>query len=206
METVGKTEVINATARLITEKADFRPALLSRLYSRALPESDMAKMTWFEQLKHPKWQKRRLEVLERFGWRCGECDADERTLHVHHKRYVKGRMAWEYEDHELEALCDECHKSEHEIRSDIDEILLDGPIQAEAASLLAGFYASGAGTEVVKRCEDRYPLAFVVGCAAAIISAMSVPEMTKVARYAASLKPKNTYIQGLKDRYFPEKE
>jgi hypothetical protein len=74
----------------------------------------MADLTYWQQLKHPKWQRRRLEILQRDDFMCAACLATEKTLHVHHKRYVKGRMLWEYPDDELVALCDDCHAVEHE--------------------------------------------------------------------------------------------
>jgi len=73
----------------------------------------MARMSYAEQLTHPKWQRRRLEVLDRAGFRCERCLDDETTLHVHHKTYRKGALAWEYEDHELVVLCEDCHTDEH---------------------------------------------------------------------------------------------
>ena len=41
-----------------------------------------------ELLKKPQWQKRRLQMLEKAGWMCAECGAEEQQLHVHHKRYI----------------------------------------------------------------------------------------------------------------------
>lgn len=67
-----------------------------------------------DQYLHPNWQRRRLEILEKHGWRCQACDASEKTLHVHHKRYVKGRKVWEYTDDELDCLCEDCHALTHE--------------------------------------------------------------------------------------------
>jgi hypothetical protein len=104
--------MILRTPRLIPEKADFRPALALR----SLPDANgthMTKMTYGEQLKHPNWQRKRLEVLEHAEFRCQRCMDAESTLHVHHKRYVKGRMAWEYEARELVALCEDCHQEMH---------------------------------------------------------------------------------------------
>lgn len=44
-------------------------------------------MSYLELLKDPRWQKRRLEILERDGWECQNCGGKDKTLHVHHKRY-----------------------------------------------------------------------------------------------------------------------
>lgn len=71
---------------------------------------------WAAQYKHPKWQKKRLEVLERDGFKCRKCGADDKPLHVHHFEYVKGRKVWEYKDHELITLCDGCHSEIHKIQ------------------------------------------------------------------------------------------
>lgn len=34
-------------------------------------------------------------------------------LHVHHKYYVKGKKAWEYDNTALVTLCTDCHQEEH---------------------------------------------------------------------------------------------
>jgi hypothetical protein len=73
-------------------------------------------MTYREQLAHPNWQKRRLEVLSAKKFTCECCGDEEKTLHVHHRRYVKGRKAWEYQDWELAVLCNSCHEFEHHVR------------------------------------------------------------------------------------------
>lgn len=70
-------------------------------------------VSYSDRLKDPRWQRRRLEVLNRENFTCETCAATDKTLHVHHKLYRKGAMPWEYEDHELEVLCKDCHESEH---------------------------------------------------------------------------------------------
>lgn len=37
-----------------------------------------------EKLKNPRWQKKRLEIFERDGWKCRACQDEKSTLHVHH--------------------------------------------------------------------------------------------------------------------------
>lgn len=83
----------------------------------------MAKPTYFEMLKDPRWQRRRLEILQTADFRCENCEADDKTLHVHHKLYRKGAKPWEYADHELQALCEECHAAEHLIREQLAEVM-----------------------------------------------------------------------------------
>lgn len=72
-------------------------------------------------LRHPKWQRRRLEIMSRDGFACTCCHADDKTLNVHHKRYRPGAAPWEYSDDELVTLCEDCHESEHELPPVIDD-------------------------------------------------------------------------------------
>lgn len=80
-------------------------------------------MTYQEKLKDPRWQKKRLKVLERDDWACQVCYDTESTLHVHHKYYEKCDP-WEYPDDALTTLCDICHESEKENRPEAEKLLL----------------------------------------------------------------------------------
>lgn len=66
-------------------------------------------MTYAEQLKSPKWQKKRLEILERDNFTCTSCGGKEKQLHVHHGAYLSGVKVWDYEDSMLHTLCYDCH-------------------------------------------------------------------------------------------------
>ena len=66
--------------------------------------------TYAEKLRDPRWQKKRLEVLERDGWRCLKCQSTENELHVHHKKYKSGAAPWEYRNDQLQTLCRACHE------------------------------------------------------------------------------------------------
>lgn len=68
-------------------------------------------MTYAEKLKDPRWQKKRLEILNRDGWSCQFCGNTKSTLHVHHKAY-QGNNPWETDDDLLEVLCEDCHDIE----------------------------------------------------------------------------------------------
>jgi len=67
-------------------------------------------MTYQEQLKSPKWQKKRLEILTRDNFTCLSCKSTEKQLHVHHGYYEKNKMLWEYENESLYTLCFTCHE------------------------------------------------------------------------------------------------
>lgn len=65
------------------------------------------------ELKHPKWQKRRLEVLEYANWRCQLCGDKDTTLHCHHSYYLRGKKPWQYPQGAIIALCETCHGKQH---------------------------------------------------------------------------------------------
>ncbi len=69
-----------------------------------------------QKLKSPKWQKKRLEVLQRAGFACECCKDTEETLHVHHLIYHK-EDPWDIPDNHLECLCETCHAN----REDFNE-------------------------------------------------------------------------------------
>jgi hypothetical protein len=85
-------------------------------------------MTYSEKLRDPRWQKKRLETLERYEWHCSECDSQTKTLHVHHRYYISGRLPWEYPDFALVVLCAECHEERGTVQRDEEsgEIMFHG--------------------------------------------------------------------------------
>lgn len=66
-------------------------------------------MTYAEKLRDPRWQKKRLEVMNRDGFKCKSCGDATSTLNVHHKYYEKGAMPWDYPETALVTLCEKCH-------------------------------------------------------------------------------------------------
>lgn len=66
-------------------------------------------MTYSEKLRDPRWQKKRLEILNRHQFSCTLCGDQETELHIHHKSYAMGAEPWEYEDDNLTSLCRYCH-------------------------------------------------------------------------------------------------
>lgn len=68
--------------------------------------------TYAEKLKDPRWQRKRLEIMERDGFKCRICGDETTTLHVHHVRYLRGREPWEYREFYFVTLCENCHETE----------------------------------------------------------------------------------------------
>lgn len=76
----------------------------------------MEKKSYAELLKDPRWQKKRLEIMQRDNFTCQHCFATDKSLQVHHLVYEKGKKPWEYENDELITLCEDCHQEETEMR------------------------------------------------------------------------------------------
>jgi hypothetical protein len=69
----------------------------------------MAK-TYYEKLRDPRWQRKRLEIMERDEFACCHCGDFESTLNVHHAYYAAKTDPWDYEEGSLVTLCEDCHK------------------------------------------------------------------------------------------------
>jgi hypothetical protein len=174
-------------ARVAPEKAVFRPAL-PMLLQPGLNGTDMTKLTYGEQLRHPNWQRKRLEMLEAADWQCENCGEKEITLHVHHKRYIKGRMAWEYEAAELAVLCDPCHEDEHHLTDELKAFLALVGVRQALAVLYGYFTLTAVESEGVGYSgRDRDPHAWAHGFVAFLCTELSPEKLLQVAEFAASL-------------------
>ncbi len=91
-------------------------------------------------LHDPRWQRKRLQVLDRDGWKCTECGEHESELQVHHRYYAKDRKPWEYEGTALVTLCDPCHERAEQLRLLL--VRSAGPLDFEKTMRVVG-YAEG---------------------------------------------------------------
>lgn len=66
-----------------------------------------------DRLKHPKWQRKRLEIFNRDDFKCTHCGEDDKTLVVHHRKYVNKKYPWDYDNEDLTTLCQDCHEKYH---------------------------------------------------------------------------------------------
>lgn len=68
-----------------------------------------------------RWQKKRLEVMHRDGYKCKSCgkDGEGVTLNIHHSYYEKGVELWEYDGDTLVTLCESCHEERHWLQKHI---------------------------------------------------------------------------------------
>jgi len=95
-----------------------------------------------QKLLDPRWQKKRLEILQRDDWACQSCGDTESTLHVHHRRYLSGKDPWDIDSCLLVTLCDVCHESEKaDMKSAIEDLILsikERFLSAEVSSINEG--------------------------------------------------------------------
>lgn len=68
---------------------------------------------FWEKYRDPRWQRKRLEVMEAAGFSCEACGDGSATLNVHHKHYRKNADPWEYGPGDLICLCEPCHEQWH---------------------------------------------------------------------------------------------
>jgi hypothetical protein len=68
--------------------------------------------TYSEKLKDPRWQRKRLEIMQLDNFTCTVCEDKENTLNVHHWEYSK--EPWDAKNEDLTTVCRSCHeKIEH---------------------------------------------------------------------------------------------
>jgi hypothetical protein len=104
----------------------------------------MAEKTYYEKLKDPRWQKVRLQAMEKANFCCQMCFDDSTSLNVHHKEYFKGHEPWEYNLNQLIVLCEDCHKNHHAYKDMLKKISsyldYDGPNdRTSIAFMIAGY-------------------------------------------------------------------
>jgi hypothetical protein len=98
---------------------------------------------WAAKYKDARWQKKRLEIMNRDGWACVSCGAEGEgvTLNVHHAYYESGKAPWEYPDDVLNTLCEKCHERIHFLQKK----LMTGIMRENATETLEALvgYADG---------------------------------------------------------------
>src|SRR5688500_18518793 len=76
-----------------------------------------------KKLLDPRWQRKRLEVLEGSAWTCSWCGSKHKTLHVHHGYYRRDADPWDYDDEYFHALCHCCHEKAEFERSELYRVI-----------------------------------------------------------------------------------
>lgn len=102
-----------------------------------------ASEAYLAKLRDPRWQRKRLEIMNRDGFSCQSCFDTESTLSVHHRFYDRGKDPWEYPDEALVTLCQECHEIDHQYENApadlIRSLRFAGFLNSDINDLWAGF-------------------------------------------------------------------
>jgi hypothetical protein len=69
------------------------------------------KTDYAQKLQDPRWQRKRLEVMQAAGWACVICGDKDEELNVHHPAYSAYHEPWEYLN--LQCICRTCHTIYH---------------------------------------------------------------------------------------------
>lgn len=191
------------TARVAPERTEFSARLAAVPFYAERLEKQMA--SYFELLKDPRWQKRRLERLEDARWECSNCGDGKSTLHVHHQRYVKGRKPWEYTDQELAVLCESCHSSAHDDKKLLERMAIEcGPQFIDfCIGAAAGYFAANysLSPELMDEAKDGRELYFELGVGASSLEALGVDSWRQLVRHCASLKNPGPFLLNLVDEW-----
>ncbi|KKK80276.1 hypothetical protein LCGC14_2825120, partial [marine sediment metagenome] len=135
--------------------------------------------TYWELLKHPNWQKKRLEVLEAHKFECQECGENDVTLHVHHSYYEKGCKPWEYPSHSLWCLCEKCHQRIEKLKTLLNRSM--GKLCSNGLETLIGF---AMGLELIENPKSivsvsTYGMADGIGCAHNLSTNLIIEKLQK---------------------------
>jgi hypothetical protein len=138
-------------------------------------------MLYWEKLKDPRWQKKRLLIFERDNYTCQKCSDTESCLNVHHLIYLPHTDPWNYDNNLLITLCESCHESELRnmpmMESGIIDALKSRFLSEDIQELICGF----------NKIELQHTSNVV---ATAISWAIQTPEIQRelINRYMAQLK------------------
>lgn len=112
--------MIRELGRILADAQVGEKALEVPKIKRNSKTSKKPKPKWIpyeDQLKDSRWYAFRKKVLAVRGHKCERCGSAE-NLQIHHPKYVKGCLAWEYSCKEVIVVCRDCHKKIHGIAED----------------------------------------------------------------------------------------
>jgi hypothetical protein len=121
-------------------------------------------MSYSKKLKNPKWQRKRLEILQRDDFKCTLCGDTERELHVHHKSYEGD--PWDIPNGQLITVCDDCHKITHELE-DMNIVKVAKMVVEQDHSIYVSAYTSTTVTLLIMFAgsppvlQDTFPLSLL---------------------------------------------
>jgi hypothetical protein len=97
-------------------------------------------------LKDPRWQRKRLEVMQRDAWTCTKCGDQNSPLQVHHKYYNFDLDPWDYPMYAMTTYCELCHAKHHFFqwfyKNAIAELLKQGFMRDDIDDIMAAVKTS----------------------------------------------------------------
>lgn len=139
----------------------------------------MKKSEYSNHWKDPRWQKFRLKVLEKDGFKCTQCDDDKSPLNAHHLYYISKRKPWEYPIASVLTFCESCHEDNHK-----------HPAQSLDWEMSVGAFT---------RSEYAVDIGRDIAILASVVGAENVEEMADAICW--SLCVKSTMWDGLLEEY-----
>lgn len=101
-----------------------------------------SRKSYSEKLKDPRWQQRRLKIMERDAFTCQMCSSKEKTLNVHHAYYIRGREPWDYDDSMLITYCEDCHEIVETLKQRVSMAICSGDHKTLAIHCLIRIFES----------------------------------------------------------------
>ena len=94
-------------------------------------------MDYRQKLLDGRWQRKRLQILERDGFSCQQCRRQD-NVQIHHNWYLKNMEPWDYSGEQLITLCSVHHDEITEIQKKLKQLLSEsGPeLQKEVYEVL----------------------------------------------------------------------
>jgi hypothetical protein len=146
-------------------------------------------MKYSEKLRDPRWQRKRLEIMQRDDFTCLACGDKNTTLNVHHLQYAGN--PWDAKDESLETLCEPCHDK----RSKLNKQFLDIPTkEALKIELNAsceynddGFYNEKLMCNIIKYYNNNYHIYL-------FLPESDSPDMTGCISFCKDISPLVTHI------------
>jgi len=113
---------------------------------------------WSSAFRDSRWQKKRLEIMQRDGWACQSCGAKGEgvTLNVHHIYYESGKAPWEYPDDVLVTFCESCHKKLHQMVRGLTTRIYSSPDAESILELIDGFLDGISSIRSARNGDEHY--------------------------------------------------
>lgn len=178
----------------------------------------MAKPSYWEMLRDPRWQQKRLKVMERDKWTCRDCGNKAGTFNVHHCYYVRGNAPWDYPDESLVTLCEKCHERRTDGKQALDRLIgrFDRNNYLVVEAFVIGIYAmlndAGAISEAIQAdqwyAEDYLTDVLILGMLVLPAEFGSEVAAIKKAVYTdgANTACTEDFMKAVENRFWPDDE